>query len=137
MLRCSEGGEHAPWSLFEAIYCTHFGFELGEGWHINLELELTINVISAYQVPLSFEDIAFLLPNQNVLLKSILFYLIKQYIIHAVHINYCTEYLKNLTHVVLFSLIYKERNHTYVKVWKHILGNDTFSHFWLLILIFL
>lgn len=44
-----------------------------------------------------------------------IFYLMKQDIICAVHINFCIEYVKKLTHAVLF--------------WKYILGNYTFPRF--------
>ena len=34
-----------------------YNFELGERWHIHLELEITFNVASVRNEPISFEDI--------------------------------------------------------------------------------
>lgn len=114
--------------LWQYIAHNH-NFELGEEWRINLELELTFNVVSVYNMPILFEDICISSAYRNVLLK-IFFCLIKQGIICATHVNFCTEHLKKLPHAVLFSIfIYKERNHTYVKVWKYISGYDTFLIF--------
>lgn len=96
-------------------YSTHnHKFELGEEWHINLELELTFNVVSVYNMPILFEDICISSAYQNVLLQ-IFFYLIKQGIICATHVNFCTEHLKNLPHAVLFFHIYLQGEKSHIR----------------------
>ena len=131
------GGEHALTESISGSILHSHNFELGEEWYINLELELTFNVVSVYNVPILIDDNCISSAYQIVLPETFFFYLIKQDIICAAHVNFCTEHLQNFTHV-LFSIIYLqgETSHIchsleiYFRVWY-------LSHFRLEALIFL
>ena len=80
---------------------------------------------------------AFPLPTRMCCL-AFFFYIIKRDIVWAANINFLLKILEKCNACCsFFHYLFTERNYTYVNVWKYILGNDNFSHFLFLIVIFL
>lgn len=56
MRRGPGGGENALIESISGSILHSHNFELGEEWYLNLELELTFNVVSVYNVPILIDD---------------------------------------------------------------------------------